>query len=489
MSEITAQIVVNRINVTMIQGSSGSGGSGDMTKAVYDPAGVNEQLVGATGFAAHTSDTNNPHAVTKTQVGLSSVTNDAQIPLAQKAVSNGVASLDETGKVPSTQLPTSSGGQTLYEAIVATSGGDYTSLKDAVDDGNTRIFIRNGIYTETGSITFAAGTQNVVIVGESIGGVIIDFASNAYKLHFNGVNGNEISNILLESFTIKDGIQGYGAGVMQFDYTNEILLHKVRHKYNQTGTCYGTRFFSCDGVEVSNCTFEKTSVSGQYNAIYANISVTNAMISNNRITSTISNSGSGIRWQTDLVQIVGNYVTGFGTSIYAQSSFAHISGNYIYGMTGTTFGINAGGNSGLISGNYIYDVSTYGIYISGGFYNVVSNYVYSVATAGIVADGDYCGVKNNYIQACGDGIQAAKNRATITANNIVSCTGDAIEIQSGKDDCFVNGNRCMFNGGYGVNIVSSACDNTVVHGNHLKGNAGGILDNGIGTVDTNNIVA
>lgn len=56
-------------------------------------------------LTAHTSATNNPHSVTKAQVGLSNVTNDAQIPLSQKGVSNGVAELDSTGKVLSSQLP------------------------------------------------------------------------------------------------------------------------------------------------------------------------------------------------------------------------------------------------------------------------------------------------------------------------------------------------------------------------------------------------
>ncbi len=51
--------------------------------------------------------TGNPHAVTKTEVGLGNVTNDAQIPTAEKGVANGVATLDAGSKLPSSQLPSS----------------------------------------------------------------------------------------------------------------------------------------------------------------------------------------------------------------------------------------------------------------------------------------------------------------------------------------------------------------------------------------------
>ena len=48
---------------------------------------------------------NNPHGVTKAQVGLGNVTNVAQIPLSQRGAINGVATLDAKGKVPTTQMP------------------------------------------------------------------------------------------------------------------------------------------------------------------------------------------------------------------------------------------------------------------------------------------------------------------------------------------------------------------------------------------------
>ncbi len=53
----------------------------------------------------HIADKNNPHQVTKEQVGLGNVTDDAQVKRSEMAQPGGVATLDATGKVPSSQLP------------------------------------------------------------------------------------------------------------------------------------------------------------------------------------------------------------------------------------------------------------------------------------------------------------------------------------------------------------------------------------------------
>lgn len=53
----------------------------------------------------HVGNKQNPHGVTKAQVGLSNVINETQIPSNQKGFANGVATLDAKGKVPVTQMP------------------------------------------------------------------------------------------------------------------------------------------------------------------------------------------------------------------------------------------------------------------------------------------------------------------------------------------------------------------------------------------------
>jgi guanylate kinase len=53
----------------------------------------------------HIADKKNPHEVTKEQIGLGEVTNDAQVKRSEMGVAGGVATLDPEGKVPSSQLP------------------------------------------------------------------------------------------------------------------------------------------------------------------------------------------------------------------------------------------------------------------------------------------------------------------------------------------------------------------------------------------------
>ena len=70
----------------------------------------------------HTSNTSNPHNVTKEQVGLSNVTNDAQVKRSEMGVANGVATLNENGKVPVSQLDGAMARVFGVEKAVANAG-------------------------------------------------------------------------------------------------------------------------------------------------------------------------------------------------------------------------------------------------------------------------------------------------------------------------------------------------------------------------------
>jgi hypothetical protein len=76
-------------------------GSAETGKVSVDTTGK----MTANGLAGHLSNTNNPHGVTKAQVGLGNVSNDAQVKRAEMGTANGVATLGADGKVPGSQLP------------------------------------------------------------------------------------------------------------------------------------------------------------------------------------------------------------------------------------------------------------------------------------------------------------------------------------------------------------------------------------------------
>lgn len=65
-----------------------------------------KRLAASQSVDNHTNDFNNPHNVTKEQLGLENVTNDAQVKRSEMGVANGVAVLDENGIISIAQLPT-----------------------------------------------------------------------------------------------------------------------------------------------------------------------------------------------------------------------------------------------------------------------------------------------------------------------------------------------------------------------------------------------
>ena len=70
----------------------------------WEKLGEYTPTVDLSPYSQHVANKQNPHGVTKEQVGLGNVTNEAQIPLSQKGVANGVATLDANGKVTDAQL-------------------------------------------------------------------------------------------------------------------------------------------------------------------------------------------------------------------------------------------------------------------------------------------------------------------------------------------------------------------------------------------------
>ena len=76
----------------------------------------------------------------------------------------------------------------MFDAVVALSGGDYTSVQNALSDNHRTIFVRNGIYTLSSDIVISENAT--VITGESRGGVIFDCnqTGNGIKIHGDSAN-------------------------------------------------------------------------------------------------------------------------------------------------------------------------------------------------------------------------------------------------------------------------------------------------------------
>lgn len=138
-------------------------------------------------LTTHTQNKQNPHGVTKDQVGLGNVTNVKQIPWTDKGANNGVAALDADGHVKDSHLWDASEG---FHGLI--SADDWKRLDDVygVYDSKTMLVKEGAIPTsaygvvEFGGITYG---ENVTMGGSTTRGKIM---FNATKKCFVEVVGS-----------------------------------------------------------------------------------------------------------------------------------------------------------------------------------------------------------------------------------------------------------------------------------------------------------
>lgn len=86
----------------------------------------------------------------------------------------------------------------IYKTVDLSGNGDYTGLKEALDDGATKIFVKNGTYLEATPISITSG--NVEILGENIEDTVIQFGAGQDGLLIYS-NYNLVRNLTLDSAT------------------------------------------------------------------------------------------------------------------------------------------------------------------------------------------------------------------------------------------------------------------------------------------------
>lgn len=114
-----------------------------------------------TNLTAHINNKQNPHGVTKGQVGLGNVTNEAQIPLSQKGANNGVAALDGDGHVKDSHLWDAS---EAFHGLI--SADDWKRLDDVygVYDSKTMMVKEGAIPTSAyGVVEFGGMTSGETV--------------------------------------------------------------------------------------------------------------------------------------------------------------------------------------------------------------------------------------------------------------------------------------------------------------------------------------
>ena len=345
------------------------------------------------------------------------------------------------------------GGQTLYDAVLATSGGDYTDLSTALaalSAGDT-LFVRNGTYTET---NFTLATNNITIIGESRLGVVLDL-SDTTNFTFSG-SGLTIKNLTIE-----------------VDNTGGVI-------------------FSGDNFVMDGCDYN---VVGSANLYSFRTTGANCRIMNNLFTDTVSSEDSARYWLQGTYSVYSNNIwritngsnsTTEGVIALGNNSTTSFSENTVTLTTQTT------SNGVLISARNLRNNIVFGhsgngklIYVTGTSYAINGN-ILANANIGIdVANNDGV-ISGNYISLGSSNnicIDVNARASAITGNHIRGSTtgGVGIDINAARDNNTVTGNVinvCAT----GVNVAASTADNNVIMANSFYACTTDISDSGTGTL-------
>jgi len=339
------------------------------------------------------------------------------------------------------------GGASVYDAIVATSGGDYTNLKDALDSGAKSVYIRNGTYNETGTVTNAE--NNLQIWGES-SAAIVNIGANNFT--FSGTNV-KFCNFTLDSAAGVWALNGVESGLICCG------LKKSTNTAARTITMGGNYAYICD------CNIDDTNTSTATPHIYF--------------------TGAYSRFCSNTIQYEGGGTSPTNAYLYINGNYCLINGNNWIGGSSVTSGqitIYINNSNCTVSSNVVDGaLREEFIYINGENNSVVGNTIYQVRE-GVVLKSPYNTVTGNNFETFS--VYAVFNDSVdfsvISGNTCNGTLGKAIYLDTGSNGCVVTGNHCRRD----LEINGTSNDNYVV-GNTIQGNLT-ITDTAYNNVFNNN---
>ena len=199
-----------------------------------------------TAITAHIQNKQNPHSVTKEQVGLSKVTNDAQVKRSEMGANNGVATLDTNGKIPESQLPA---GVTSSLILGEEEGTAYEGSKGSRNKFLLDRLINHGVSTiDSESITntntgIKIPNDNLIYNASSTDIDVVDSPINIPVADKTKTTG---SGLLLNTDKKKlDGLFDIAGGLQDIDVANptdnKITLGLDYYTFDKTTGETGTR--------------------------------------------------------------------------------------------------------------------------------------------------------------------------------------------------------------------------------------------------------
>lgn len=332
-----------------------------------------------------------------------------------------------------------------FDAVVASTGGDYTTLGAAITAGKKSIFVANGTVTETGAVTLPA---NCLIFGESMYGAKINMAG--YLL-------TTADSTTIFNCAISNNLDG-----------NQIV---IGGDFNTISSCFIENLRSTNPTAQMGVITDANVARARCHLIDLRFDVIPAGTNMGNLTTIwIQNAGSDA-WKVHNITLGGSagfhskhlycaaseccisnfLVWNVGT---AGNSSVQISGNYNtitnLQLKGSTSRIEISGNFNTLSG-YVADNASNIIYISGDG-NVFSG-ISTLGSISNIAGGDHNMIGGSRIDA---GVTIAGNDNTIAGSSVGALAGggaNTITVSSGAtrtiiSDCRVD--AAVSNGGTGT---------------------------------------
>ena len=322
----------------------------------------------------------------------------------------------------------------MYDAVVAASGGDYTTVGAAITAGAYRIFVTNGTYSESAVTNPAA---NIVLVGESPTETVIALAGNAWAFNTAFTAQNIKFTSTGGSITLTGSVSRINNCHFTTSGTTTMLVLQNR------------MFFTNNEVDGSAIATNDHLVDFRVSS--------KSIVSHNHFTLTSNNTGSAVlnqlggvsevTFSNNFVYATGDNVSGFITA--NGSSFDHsvFSNNHFKGsgagVSSVGVGLNlslANGSDFTISGNYFNNWNT-GLNIGSGHivdtvtgnqFASIDNCITGTAIENCVFTGNtvYCGDTTNGV---GISLSGASVDNTISGNNFAAASiGVRFSTSTGK---------------------------------------------------------
>jgi len=333
----------------------------------------------------------------------------------------------------------SSGGQTLYDAVVASSGGDYTTLQDAITGGAKNIFVRDGTYALVANFSSAATDLN--IVGENRNTSIISLTS--YNLTLSGANVT-VQNLKITETTGSFTVSGAYSNVLDCEITASGVTQNMMN------------FSASYGVFENNNVID-TAATAISAATRANFGGQGSRIANNYIKIRSDNTRGCFAAGQDSTVVNNVFESVLNVSnkvfVYAGGQDQTFSNNRIIGSVGSYVGTMLQFNNRCTANNNLVTGGLRGIDIVAQDCSINNNWCLSgSATYPIYIQAGLNSISNNYVKGGGSsagrfGIYVASGDSNIIASNQILDTYDAVYIASGCNDNAVLANNVVSNCG------------------------------------------